>query len=833
MPGLLKRALLAGALLFLGASGSAQYANFAHLDFLTDVFDVEGETHLGVWIYAEPSPTEPDAYVHRADPDEGATCVDDFARSAIAYLWGYQQGVKDDGLDLARGQLEFVMAMQAEDGEFYNFVFPDGTINRLGITSRKSAGFWAARALWVLAEGYHAFRDQDPDFAARLQESFLRGVPPFTAKVTPRFGSFTEVHGYEVPAWLPDDGADVASILMLGLSAYLELEEDTEVRELLTMLAEGLAAFQYGPPQDYPFLAHPSFARDPKEWHAWGSRQTQALARASLVSESHEAWLRSAEAEAGHFFVHLLASKGPIEAMRPAPDLYPQIAFGMESIASGLFALADASGKSVYDELGGLMTGWLLGNNELRQSMYDPETGRTFDGLEQGIINRNSGAESTITALLALLQAEARPEAAAMLDYLWVSKHDEVVLELEAGTDFGEHPEVEVDARASGQVTAVLEPGASINLPFELDRGGDYRVYAIYRAEPFDAQAAVFLGQERLGAIDAGGASEAHFRMTDLGVQALDAGNHRLTVTHSGGRALRFDALVLRPTVMEKLYAKPGERLMLFKSWAEDETPTALEADALDATATVRVYDRFAGLVFEDTLGAGETLTLPPFGFALAQWASDAPLPDTAGEGAREGPELTLEASFTDGPYLGLDLSPAFNSDAFSDASQPRKGNFDNHSGALGATYMAERSPPPGELVTVDGVPFRFPPTDEDANNVAFAGQRLVVPVGQYRTLHLLGASEQGNYQAALRLHYRDGDEDVQLGLSDWCQLPRYGETVAFEYRQRRTGAGTVDSISCRIFATSLELDAARELVAVSLPDRVTMHAFALTLEAD
>jgi hypothetical protein len=809
----------------------AQYSNLAHLDFLTDTFAVEGERHLGVWIYAEPSPTDPDAYVHRADADEGATCVDDFSRSALVYLWAYGQGVKEEGLELARGQLDFVMAMQAEDGEFYNFVFPDGQINRLGITSRKSAGFWAARALWALAEGYTVFKEHDLEFAARLQASFLRGVPPFVAKVAPQYESYAELQGRQVPAWLPDNGADVTSILMLGLAKYLEVEEDTQVRELLGMLAEGLVAFQYGPPQDYPFLAHLSFTRDPQQWHAWGSRQTQALARASQVaSEAPTAWLESAEAEAAHFFTYLLVSRGPVEAMRPAVDPYPQIAFGMESLASGLFALADATGKTVYNELGGLMTSWLLGNNDLRQPMYEPATGRTFDGLEQGIINRNSGAESTITALLALLQAEARPEALAMLDYLWLDKHDETIVEVERGSDFGETPAVEVDARASGQLTAVLEPGASVTIPLELERGGPYRIYALYRAEPWEGQAAVFAGQERLGVVEAGGADEAHFRMTDLGVTEMEAGSHRLTVTHVSGRALRFDALVLRPLVMEKLFGKEGERLLLFKSWGEGETSAVLES--LEGEAGVRIYDRFATLVSEETVGATTTITLPPFGFALALWSTAEPLPDLVQAGRQEGPVLELASLFSEGAFVGLDLSPAFNNDAFSDVSDPHKGNFDNHSGVLGATYMAERSPAPGSRFEVEGVPFSFPPTDENANNVAFSNQHLRLPPGQYVRLHLLGASEQGNYQMPVRLHYTDGSsEEVQLGLSDWCQLPRYGETVALEYAQRRTGSGTVDNVACRILAATIDLDDERELAGIDLPDRPTMHIFALTLE--
>ena len=805
--------------------------NFAHLGFLIDTFDVEGEAHLGVWIYAEPSPSEEGAYVHRADEDEGATDVDDIARAAIAYLWEHRERPSDATLATAAGLLEFVLAMQAEDGEFYNFVFPDGRINRLGITSRKGAGFWAARALWALAEGMPAFVEHDPGFAERLRAAFLRGIPPFAAKIAPRHGDYTLRFGYRVPAWLPDNGADVASILLLGLTTFLQHDHDDDVLALHAVVAQGLTEFQYGPAGTYPFLAHPSFALDPQEWHAWGSRQSQALARAAIVA-SKTSYLASAEAEAGHFFVHLLASQGPIALMNPAVRAYPQIAYGMESVASSLFALADASGKEVFDELGGLMTSWLLGNNELRRSLYDPATGRTFDGLERGIINQNSGAESTITALMALIQAGARPAAAAMLDLVWLEKHDEIVVELESGSDFGQPPETEVDGRASGQVTAVLRPGASVNVAAEIPRAGAYLVYAIYRSDPWEASASVFVERRPLATVAAGGAEESHFRMTELGRVELDAGTAQLTVTHSSGRDLRFDALVLRPEVMWKRYGRPGERLLLLKSWSADQASVTL-GDELAPGATVAraaVYDRMADLVFEATQDGG-AVELPPYGFALVRWPSTEPLPAFEAAGGRQGPRLTLVEAFATERYLALDLASAFNNDAFSSPSQPLKGNFDSRSGALGATYPAERAPAGLERIELGGVPFLFPPIEADANNVAFHGQRLEVPSGRYDELHLLGVSEQGNYQDTLRLVYEDGSVDaITLGLSDWCQVPRYGEAIAFEFAQRRGAGGAIERITCRILQQRLPVRADARLVRVDLPDRETMHLFALTL---
>ena len=45
---------------------------------------------------------------------------------------------------------------------------------------------------------------------------------------------------------------------------------------------------------------------------------------------------------------------------------------------------------------------WFLGRNDLGQPLYDPGTGGCFDGLQIDRVNRNQGAESTLSFLLAL-----------------------------------------------------------------------------------------------------------------------------------------------------------------------------------------------------------------------------------------------------------------------------------------------------------------------------------------------------------------------------------------------------------------------------------------------
>ena len=98
------------------------------------------------------------------------------------------------------------------------------------------------------------------------------------------------------------------------------------------------------------------------------------------------------------------------ERLEPAPTDGVQIAYGADSRLQSLLAV-DRPGQRA---LAGVAAAWYFGNNPAKAPMYDPATGRTFDGVARdGTINRNSGAESTIHGLLSMLALDAAPDVAA------------------------------------------------------------------------------------------------------------------------------------------------------------------------------------------------------------------------------------------------------------------------------------------------------------------------------------------------------------------------------------------------------------------------------------
>src|SRR5690606_29855375 len=127
---------------------------------------------------------------------EGLSAVDDVARAAVVYLWQYERTGDPELLELARRCLNFVLYMQVEDGEFYNFVYDaEGTINQRGSTSFKSLGWWAMRGLWALGEGVRVFDAADSDYAGQLADAYLKTEAALAATQT-NYGDFNDVHGF-------------------------------------------------------------------------------------------------------------------------------------------------------------------------------------------------------------------------------------------------------------------------------------------------------------------------------------------------------------------------------------------------------------------------------------------------------------------------------------------------------------------------------------------------------------------------------------------------------------------------------------------------------------
>src|SRR5262249_14957291 len=124
---------------------------------------------------------------------------------------------------------------------------------------------------------------------------------------------------------------------------------------------------------------------------------------------------QAALADAASFTPHLLVAGGPDNGWVPAPADRVQIPYGAHSPVEALLAVATRLDRTGLVELAGIAATWFSGNNPARVPVYDPSTGRTADGIDvPGVVNRESGAESTVHGLLAMLALDANPVAAAI-----------------------------------------------------------------------------------------------------------------------------------------------------------------------------------------------------------------------------------------------------------------------------------------------------------------------------------------------------------------------------------------------------------------------------------
>ncbi len=359
---------------------------------------------------------------------EGIACVDDVSRAVLVYLKHHELFNDEESLQKASLGLNFVMYME-EDGEFYNFIHQDYTINKTGRTSKKSFNWWAVRGLRALCYGYKVFKDQDEEYASRLKDHIVATFEPLN-EILSSYGSYlkfsavslvfepdtTDVKYFQgPPAWLVNNGGDATAEVVLALLDYYGMDPDPSVKDMIEKFSEGLVQYQRGDGQTFPFGAHLSWRN---VWHAWGNSQTQALARAGR-SFNRQDWIESAKREADNFYIYLLSQNylNHIELRESCQyqiKIFPQISYGIRPMVSGLLELYKTTNDEKYAQSAGLAASWLRGNNPAGKAMYDPATGRCYDGIQSpDEINRNSGAESTIEALMTLLEISQNPLASS------------------------------------------------------------------------------------------------------------------------------------------------------------------------------------------------------------------------------------------------------------------------------------------------------------------------------------------------------------------------------------------------------------------------------------
>jgi hypothetical protein len=205
-----------------------------------------------------------------------------------------------------------------------------------------------------------------------------------------------ELYGRVAPITAPDHLRPHA-LAMLGAAKVIGLEPDRSTAE--STLRRGVAILQHKSKRKWPWpedrLTYGN-ARLPGALIAAG----EALADEALLGEGLDLleWLVATETRDGHFSFVPVGGWAPGE-IRPGFDQQPIEAAAM---ADACYLAWKVTGESAWADLVERAGRWFLGENDLGVPLYDPETGAGFDGLGPAWVNRNRGAESTISALTAL-----------------------------------------------------------------------------------------------------------------------------------------------------------------------------------------------------------------------------------------------------------------------------------------------------------------------------------------------------------------------------------------------------------------------------------------------
>ncbi|WP_143092667.1 hypothetical protein [Arsenicibacter rosenii] len=356
------------------------------------------------------------------DEDEGFTCIDDVARAGLFMLREPDLATNAGKQTQLRQMTEFVLQLQSPEGYYYNFLWPDLSINKTFQTSVNQPNWWSWRAFWLLSEAYPYFQKADPAMATRMLQANQRLVTVMIRDFASRPQEMNFVKGIKVPKWLPfGSGTDQAAIMLLSLSNYYQQTPDAQVLKLMELLGEGIVLMQFGDATHFPYGAIMSFENT---WHAYGSDQSYALLKVGKALNK-PTWIAAAKKEIDNFYPYLL-KQGLLESLEiydPGNGVqglkssrFAQIAYGVRPMVWAALEAYDQTKDPKYTDLATEFMGWFLGTNLAGVKMYDVESGRCFDGISSTTeVNRNSGAESTIEALWAFQRAEQYPAVVGKL----------------------------------------------------------------------------------------------------------------------------------------------------------------------------------------------------------------------------------------------------------------------------------------------------------------------------------------------------------------------------------------------------------------------------------
>lgn len=301
-------------------------------------------------------------------------CLDDNARALLLVLTAYELGIDKQAIGLADTYLRYIKLMQLENGYFHNdFSYDRRFMDEVGSEDSFGRTIWAMGYLIRLAPNDSHFQ-----FA---KDVFFRAMP--------NFESIQSIRA-------------IANII-IGICNFLKRYPDNErVMHILNQLTSRLIR-QYRDESEEnwdwfePILCYDNAIIPLALWYAYAITRDRDVYE---VANATTNFLDQATTRNGH--VSLVGNTTWYKKGEPKDSGGQQPIDAMAMVMMHHKAFLVTKESRYYDQMM-LSFSWFLGNNDLGVPLYDEQSKGCCDGLEIHSVNRNQGAESTISYQLSYL----------------------------------------------------------------------------------------------------------------------------------------------------------------------------------------------------------------------------------------------------------------------------------------------------------------------------------------------------------------------------------------------------------------------------------------------
>ena len=304
------------------------------------------------------------------DKTSGYT-LDDNARALINMVMYFKYFEVPEALKLANIYLSFIEGIQRDDGWFDNYKNFNQQLTKqnLEVNLEDANG----RALWSL--GYLIGHKQliAPALVFRAEKCWSKALKRINNIKSPRAIAYA----------------------IKGLYHYYLVNEDKKTEKLIRHLADLL-------------LQHYNINSE-DNWFWFEDYMTYAnnvLPEAMMYSYlvTNEKQFKKIAEISFDFLLALYFMKGQIKVIsnkdwfkkKNERTFHGEQPIEVATTIIALDLFYEVTGKTKYKDQLELAFSWFMGNNHLKQIMYNPENGASYDGLEDTKVNINQGAESSL-----------------------------------------------------------------------------------------------------------------------------------------------------------------------------------------------------------------------------------------------------------------------------------------------------------------------------------------------------------------------------------------------------------------------------------------------------